>query len=165
MSVQPIVESLESITKLHESLLSLSIEKTECLKAGDTEKLQALLLKERKHVQAINQMEEKRQQIVQIWSESNNVPTDKATVTGMLERMEDPQDKLDLESHFLKLTNVLVELKQQEKLNQELTKQSLQFIEISIDMMDPSLKNMNYGNTSQAKSQQTNKRSLFDSKA
>ncbi|QTN00397.1 flagellar protein FlgN [Sediminibacillus dalangtanensis] len=165
MSVQPVVESLQRLIKLHESLLTLSKEKTETLKDGDTDKLQTLMLQERKHVQAINQVEKQRQQEVGAWASNAGIDPEAATVSVILENLEDKQEKIDLESRFLKLTNVLYDLKQQENLNQDLTKQSLQFIQMSIDMMDPSLKNMNYGNTKSQQQPQSSKRSLFDSKA
>ncbi|WP_077624760.1 flagellar protein FlgN [Sediminibacillus massiliensis] len=162
MSVKPIVESLKNIAKLHESLLSISKDKTNCLKEGDTDKLQKLLVQERKHVQAINQLETKRQELVGEWAALNNMKPGEATVSAMIEKLDDHLDKTDLEKQFHHLTDVLIELKKQEQLNQELTEQSLQFLEFSIDMLDPSIKNMNYGTGT---GQQSNKRSLFDSKA
>ncbi|WP_026772256.1 MULTISPECIES: flagellar protein FlgN [Sediminibacillus] len=165
MSVQPIVESLQRLIKLHESLLTLSKEKTETLKAGDTEKLQTLMLQERKHVQAINQVEKQRQEEVGSWAFQAGIEPEDATVSVILDHLEDKQEKIDLENRFLKLTNVLYDLKKQENLNQDLTKQSLQFIQMSIDMMDPSLKNMNYGSNKSQQQPQSSKRSLFDSKA
>ncbi|WP_053218574.1 flagellar protein FlgN [Virgibacillus senegalensis] len=166
MSVQPIVESLQRMIKLHDSLLTLSKEKTESLKSGETDKLQSLMLQERKHVQAINQVEKQRQQEVEAWAIQAGLRPEEATVSVILDHLEDEQEKIDLENRFLKLTNVLYDLKQQENLNQDLTRQSLQFIQMSIDMMDPSLKNMNYGNAKiQQQASQSSKRSLFDSKA
>ncbi|MDC3412224.1 flagellar protein FlgN [Aquibacillus sp. 3ASR75-11] len=167
MSVQPIIEIMENLTRCHQSLYELSKEKTETLKSAETDKLQSLLVKERKQVQAITQLEEKRLEFVHNWCVTEGLDETNPTVTFLLDRLDDDNDeKIRMETALFQLTDTLVQLKQQEQLNANLTQQSLQFIELSMDMLDPSLKNMNYGNRARPNNYTAHlNRSVFDSNA
>lgn len=164
MALQMIIDSLSRLEKLHQSLLLLSQQKTEVLKNGEMDALQSLLVHEQKYIQAINQVEKSRQKAVEAWLAERQEPFAEATVTYLLEQTTDVAEKESLEKRFTKLTNVLVQLKQQEQLNRQLTRQSLQFIELSIDMLSPTMKNLNYNQPKkQPVTQQA--RYMFDSQA
>ncbi len=162
LSIQPIIQSLEKLIGLHESLLEISKQKTAVVKEGAVENLQSLLLKERKHVQALEQAENKRQKAVQVWVSEYSPDLEQATITGILEVIDDQQSKKELENVTITLTETITELKQQEQLNQSLIQQSMQFVELSLNMMKPSIRNMNYGGK---KPSDSIERSVFDSKA
>lgn len=164
MSTQPITEIMDKLCSLHQSLLTLSQEKTEALKQGNTEELQAIIVKERKHVQAIGQLETKREQLVSDWFNEQGLAGEEQTITTMLGHV-DEEEKQVLQEKFERLVMILADLKQQEKLNQELTQQSLQFIDMSLDMIQPSMKNLNYGRPNTKQNDSGNRRSVFDSKA
>lgn len=159
MSVQPIIQSLQKLIGLHESLLEISKQKTAVVKEGSVESLQPLLLKERKHVQALEQAETKRQKAVQVWVAEHIPGMEQATITGILEVLNDEQSKKELEKVTITLTETITELKQQEQLNQSLIQQSMQFVELSLNMMKPSIRNMNYGGK---KSSDSTERSVFE---
>ncbi|MEC5422861.1 flagellar protein FlgN [Virgibacillus sp. C22-A2] len=163
MSAQSIIQSLEKLVNLHTNLLEFSQEKTEIMKEGSIEKLQSLLVKERKLIRLTEQAEEKRNKEVINWFAINQLPADDTTVTKMLEFLRDESDKTELEKTTTKLTEVITELKQQEQLNQALINQSMQFVQLSIDMLNPSIHSMNYGSKSDESTEV--KRSVFDSKA
>ena len=146
MSMQPIITSLQQLLELHQSLLSISENKTEVLKKGDLEGLQQLLKTERKHVQAIKKIEAQN-------------------VTALLELIDNDAEKKALEAVTTTLAEVLVELKQQEQLNQQLTQQSLQFVQLSMNMIAPTIQSINYSNKNKSTTDNTTKRSVFDSKA
>ncbi|QKY69943.1 flagellar protein FlgN [Lentibacillus sp. CBA3610] len=161
MSVEPIIQALEKLIKLHEGLLDSASQKTELIKEGSVDKLQTLLVKEHKYVQALEQAEIKRQKAVEVWLENQGITLSHATITAILEILIDEQAKEDLENTVVKLTNTITQLKQQEQLNRDLIRQSLQFVELSLDMMKPSLSHMNYGAKQTTDSPE---RSVFDSK-
>ncbi|WP_054787154.1 flagellar export chaperone FlgN [Gracilibacillus dipsosauri] len=163
MSVRKITQQLEKMIQLHESLLHVSKQKTEVLKEGNIEGLQRLLNQEQKHVQAINQMEQKRNEMVEIWANSNQLDQN-TSVSTIIEQYAEGEERTALEAVTLRLAELLLDLRRQEDLNKQLTEQSLQFVRLSLDMVQPSLKNLNYGNgkTSQ---DSLSKRSVFDSKA
>jgi len=162
LSVEPIIEALEKLMKLHEGLLDTAVKKTEMIKEGSVDKLQSLLVKEHKFVQALEQAEKSRQKAVEKWLESERITLHQPTITAILETVGDEQEKNELETTTVKLTNTITQLKQQEELNQALIRQSMQFVELSLDMMRPSIRNRNYGQKQTAGSPE---RSVFDSKA
>lgn len=165
MSITAIIASLENLSQLHESLVQLSLVKTDLLKKGNTEELQLVLKKEQKHVQAINQVEARRLTEIKQWATDHHFDPETMTVTFLLEKLTNATDRSALEQVTTTLAGTLVQLKQQEALNKELTEQSLQFVQMSIDMVAPSIKNINYGNQKKEQTDQTNKRSVFDTKA
>lgn len=162
MSVQMIIATLTDLALIHEDLIVLSEQKTEIMKEGSVGKLQQILSQERKFVQALGKAETKRQTQVKAWCTEQGFPEENITITAMLEAISDPTDAEQLEQKTITLTNAITKLKQQEQLNQELIVQSMQFVQLSLDMMSPSLKNLNYG---KSKGTETSKRSVFDSKA
>ncbi|WP_106496665.1 flagellar protein FlgN [Lentibacillus sp. Marseille-P4043] len=164
MSVQQIIETLDKLTKLHQSLLAISQEKTDVIKQGSIDELQPLLIKERQHVQALEQLEKVRQQLVESWFKDNQLADETVTITNMLEHIEDQDISARLVQTTTVLTETMTSLKRQEQLNHALIQQSMKFVELSLDMMSPSLKNLNYGKD-QSQNTEAAKRSVFDSKA
>ncbi|MEN1967323.1 flagellar protein FlgN [Lentibacillus sp. N15] len=162
LSVQQMIQAIEKLLTIHKSLLRISTEKTTIVKNGDTEQLQPLLMKERRHIQALEQTEAFRQQTVTDWAAKSGFQQQSVTITDILEQLPDEQDKEQLADVTTELTNVVTALKRQEQLNRVLIQQSLQFVDISLDMINPSLKKLNYG---QAQLIDTDKQSVFDSKA
>ncbi|UFT98550.1 flagellar protein FlgN [Radiobacillus kanasensis] len=165
MTVQAIIESLSKLKQLHESLLSVSLQKTDAVKDGKTKALQSLLIQERKHVQAIEQVEAKRVSQTEAWAKKQGFPAEDVTVSFVMEHLEEGSEKEQMEQVTFVLASVLVKLKQQEHLNQDLIQQSLQFINLTLDMVQPTVKNINYGNNANKQPEQTARRSAFDSKA
>lgn len=163
MLVKQIIEQLEKIYQLQKSLLIISKEKTELIKNNDIDQFNQLLMTERKHVQAIEQLESKRMNLTDEFFEKE-APESERTISQLIELVKDEEERKQLQHIFEKLIFVLADLKQQEKLNQDLTQQSLQFIDLSLELLQPHLnKNLNYG---QGSGQQTKRQSsVFDSKA
>ncbi|WP_084268726.1 flagellar protein FlgN [Oceanobacillus damuensis] len=162
MSVQLIIQSMEELVKIHEDLLSVSTEKTSTVKEGSITNLQALLVKERKIIRISEQTEKKRQAAVESWCKENKAKAEEATITNILQKVQDQSEQVRLENAAIKLTEVITKLKQQEQLNHVLISQSMQFVQLSMDLMSPTLKNMNYGVN---KETNVSSRSVFDSKA
>lgn len=162
MSVQPIIQALEALIDVHEAIYDLSVQKTEAIKEGKIEALQALLIKERKKVQSLENAEKHRQSLAIAWFEKESIPQNDATVSTMLDRLTDEKERNELETKTIALTEAILKIKQQEQLNQALIAQSMQFVQLSLDMISPSLKNMNYGNNTEPV---PSNRSMFDSKA
>lgn len=162
MSIQVITETLSELIKIHEKLIKQSKEKTEVIKEGSIEKLQTILSRERQCVQELEKLESKRAQQVNVWTEKNGLTDENMTITKMLKLIKNPLEAKQLELKTIALTEMITILKQQEQLNEELIMQSMQFVQLSLDMMSPTINNLNYG-----KNQETStvKRSVFDSKA
>ncbi|GAA0285689.1 flagellar biosynthesis/type III secretory pathway chaperone [Gracilibacillus halotolerans] len=165
MTVQTIITLLNQLVELHKRLLAVSKEKTDILKEGDFDSLQELLKKEQALVKNITQVEQKRMKELERWSMDKGLNFEEITVTTLIETYIEGSEKDDLEKVTLELANILHELRSQEDLNKQLTEQSMQFVQLSLNMMAPRpMNNMNYGNKPQ-QPPSTYKQSIFDSKA
>ncbi|WP_339227324.1 flagellar protein FlgN [Oceanobacillus sp. FSL K6-2867] len=162
MSADTIRESLEELVQIHMDLLAISKDKTHIVKEGSIENLQKLLVKERKLLRLLEQAEKKRQQAVHDWCEMNRIQEEAATITNMLKHITLETERVQLEVAATKLTEMITNLKQQEQLNQVLISQSMQFVQLSLDLMSPTLTSMNYGVKNET---EVMNRSVFDSKA
>ncbi|PKR77982.1 flagellar protein FlgN [Halalkalibacillus sediminis] len=165
MSVQAIIEKLEKIYQLHESLLKLSKEKTEQIKLNEIESFNQILMTERKHVQAIEQLEAKRVEETQAWFQQNAPDVREQTINSLIGQLEDSDEKNKLEKLYGDFIILLADLKQQEKLNHDLTQQSLQFVQLSLEMIQPKYQSdLNYKKPTKSQGQRGNT-SAFDSRA
>jgi flagellar biosynthesis/type III secretory pathway chaperone len=162
VSIEAINKSLEELTIIHEELLKVSERKTEIVKDGSIDKFQSILAEERKYVNKLEQAEKNRQIEVETWYKDRQLLENDMTITNILETITDEQEQEELAKQTTDLTNAIAKLKQQEHLNQALIQQSMQFVQLSLDMLSPTIKNMNYGQSLEVEG---SKRSVFDSKA
>jgi flagellar biosynthesis/type III secretory pathway chaperone len=160
LSAKQLIVLLEKHVKLHKGLLDLANKKTEVLKKGDMEALSEIMKEEQKYIAAITQVERERIHVVNAMvSESNDrtlttcISLAEGTERAMLEKLRDD------------LTAVISELKNINLLNQQLTQQSLQFVNVMLDMFMPQPPNINYAAPNKVPNPYEGGRSLFDSKA
>ncbi|GGC83030.1 hypothetical protein GCM10007216_12000 [Thalassobacillus devorans] len=163
MSIGKINQQIEKLKHLHVSLLQLTKEQTVVLKSGDTDKLQQMLPKERKLLQAIEKAENDRLEAVSEWYRQKNIGEESPQASRLLEILEDSEEKNILQKNLEEMTSLIFAIKGQQQLNAELTKQSLQFIHLSLDMLQPDINQMNYGRKTEISRGEN--RSIFDSKA
>ena len=157
MSAQTIITVLEKLIKLHKSLNQLAEKKTTIIKEGDTDALTELLIDEQKHVKAITQIEKEREQAVLALMSGKN-----ATIDEVIEIAESTE--ADVLRHLKEeLLTEIMKLKEQNELNQQLLITSLQFVNLSLDLLRPQDRNYNYDKTNQEAPK--NMKSMFDSKA
>ncbi|WP_337970012.1 flagellar protein FlgN [Virgibacillus salexigens] len=163
MSIEKIKALLLTLVTLHQELIAISNQKTEAVKSGNLEKLQQVLVNERKQIRKIEKAEEDRQLVVADWFESQRLNIE-PTITRLVEAINCDETRKELTAATNQLTEAITTLKQQEQLNMALINQSMQFIQLSMDLLNPSLSQMNYGR-SETESTGSIKRSVFDSKA
>lgn len=156
-------EILTVMVGLHRELLDASLRKTEILKEGDVDEMQKVFAVERKLLRKIEQAEQTRMEIVSHLTETLGLD-EEPTITKILEHVTDETERNSLADVTIELTETITELKAQEKLNLELLNQSMQFVQMSLDLLNPSLKNLNYSAKNQETKESSN-RSIFDSKA
>lgn len=166
MSIENIVAVLEKLEKLHKSLLEVSCKKTECVKIGDIDELNLMLKDEQSHIAAIQQLEQQRQMMVTDYLRAKGIAfTDTPTVAEVIEAAEKLEQKQQLEAARNRLLSVVDRLQQQNELNQQLIFQSLQFVNITLDLLRPRPEQMNYSGQEVRGTKAVNKKSYFDSKA
>lgn len=150
---------------LHEQLLTLSKNKTDAIKKSDNDELVKQLTKERQIIQKTEQLEQVREQLVDQYFSEVQIRSEDRTITELLNSIEDNTRKQALEQSVAKLIQLIVSIRDNEQLNSELLQQSMQFVQLSLDMIQPQAKNINYGDHAKAKrTESSSKRSVFDSK-
>lgn len=157
VSAQTIITELEKLIKLHNSLNQLANKKTTIIKEGKTDALTALLVDEQKHIKVITQTEKEREKAVLAFMSGRS-----ATLDEVIEVADTAE--ADILRHLKEeLLNEIMKLKGQNELNQELLITSLQFVNLSLDLLRPQDRNYNYGQNNQEP--QNKGISMFDSKA
>ena len=153
---------------MHKSLLELAVKKTDFIKNGDMPQLNDILKNEQAHVAAIDKLELQRQQLAGQFFEERGMPNAEMTVSSIIERVSDATLKAQLTEIRDRFFDILSKLKAQNDLNQKLTFQSLQFVNMSLEMMRPQqaqTQTMNYSGEEVRGTAQVNKKSYFDSQA
>ncbi len=152
METAQMTSLLERLFKSHTDLLALGERKTEVLKLGDMKALDVLLKEEDLQVKKLQVIEKER------LTKFANV-----TLGDVLEQAEEPEKE-----RLLVLQNRLIEmyeaLKSRNQLNQELLEQSLQYVNMSLSMVQPQFEPDLYSKHN-ADEYPINNMSLFDSKA
>ncbi len=153
MSTDALVNTLSKLLVLHKSLLLLAKQKTEIIKAGDMDSLNNIIKEELKHVQAIKKIDKERENI------TKNIPFD-----DLINEITDQKYKNKLEQLKNDLMAELDQLKKQNDLNHQLIEQSLQFVNISLDLLLPDTEAIDYSLNGKIDNELT-RISTFDSKA
>ena len=145
MSINNILLALDKLDMLHKSLLEIAYKKTEAIKVGDMDSLNQLLKDEQAHVAGISQLEQQRQIEVTDYLRAKGIaPIDSPTVAQVLEHTSTKEEKDLLKAARNKLLLTVETLKQQNELNQKLLFQSLQFVNMSLDLLRPKPDQINY---------------------
>ena len=131
---------MEKLLKLHKSLYELAQKKTDIVKNADMDALNQTLKDEQAHIAAINILENDRQKIARAL-----VPgTEKPTMDDCLNMVDD--DSREALDHLrTELVDVISQIRQRNDLNQEMIYQSLQFVNLSLNLVAPQPEDFNYG--------------------
>lgn len=157
-AVQQLITILEQQTKLYQQLLEIGVEKTKVLTLNDTTKLNDITRQEQKYVSALRTLDKQREEAA-----IAIVPAhEPLTVSSCLSYIDEPLRET-VQQTADRLTEIVYQMKQQNERNQLLLLQSMQFVQLSMDLLMPSVEQLNYNNTSESK--QPQRRTMFDSKA
>ncbi|MEB2282511.1 flagellar protein FlgN [Lysinibacillus xylanilyticus] len=166
MSTEAICSTLTKLERMHKSLLELAIKKTEIITVGNIEALDQMLKDEQAHVAAIDKLEQQRQKQVTDYLEAKGLAsTDKATVADVIEAAEQQTEKDTLSAVRNQLLQIINDLKKQNDLNQKLVFQSLQFVNFTLDALQPRPEQINYSGNEVRGTNTVAKKSYFDSQA
>ena len=167
MELSTIFVTLDKLEKMHRSLYELAVKKTELVKSNQIEELDRILKTEQAHVAAIETLEQQRQVQVQQYLTSkgfsyNGTPT----VAHLVEAAHGEPLLAELKLFRERLIEVIETLKEQNDLNQKLVFQSLQFVNLSLNMMRPQQQDqVNYSDKEVLGQNTVGKKSYFDSQA
>ena len=143
MATDTVIGTMDKLVKLHRSLNSLAEKKRTVIKENDTEALAGLLIEEQRHIKAIEQTDKERMKAAEQLLASKGAPIRTAALTE-LEAWLPPEEALDLQDKREELMAEMMKLKEENDLNQQLLRQSLQFISVSLDLFRPGMESFNY---------------------
>ncbi|WP_077214814.1 flagellar protein FlgN [Bacillus dakarensis] len=164
MSAQSIIQTLQKLTALYKSVNVLAKHKTEMIKTGNIQELNAVIADEKKHILALQKIEKDllkkaKDYLIQLGVETNSI-----TLSLCIEQSP-KTDRISMEKIKVDLEKEIKTLKQKNELNQQLLEQSLQFVNLSLDLLSPNMDSFNYDRPNTVQEYSDDKRSIFDSKA
>lgn len=143
-SFEILIKVIEDIFKLQIDMLELANHKKEVLISGDIDELSKIMKKESSWIKKLSKLEEERIAAVKQLLNERKLSNDNITVTQLVNILESPLEKEQLSELNLKLTNTIDKIQQLNDLNTELIKQSLDFIENTIDMITGESRQQSY---------------------
>lgn len=154
MSISTIITLLDKMLTLHSYLYELTVRKEEVVKANKVDELQEITREEKQYTRAIIQLEKQRAEL-----------SEGKTVTELAE-MASPGERNEMLPLKDRLAEIISNIQKQNELNQLLLEQSLQFVTMTINTLNPQPSAVNYEKpANMKKSVSAPTRSLFDSKA
>lgn len=162
MSIEQILMIMDKLNLMHRSLLKLAYHKTEILQSAKVEGLDETMKNEQSHIAAISQLENQRQEAVEQFFKERQVTSAGVAVSDLMNyASEDEKNQLEEKRKSLLLT--VTTLQNQNDMNQKLLFQSLQFVNLTLDLLRPQPDQINYSSTSG--NRKSAMQGQFDSKA
>ncbi|QJC53779.1 flagellar protein FlgN [Paenibacillus albicereus] len=134
MTVQDLIETLGQQSGLYRELLELAAAKTPVLVKGDVDALSAILMKERKLARRAEELEVRRQMQVNIHFSKLQLRLRSGKLSDLIRTVNQPEEKQRLSELQEELTRLLQDVQQRNEHNLALTKQSLEFIDFSLEL-------------------------------
>jgi flagellar biosynthesis/type III secretory pathway chaperone len=152
----------DELLQAHEALLSLAQEKKDILIKGELDKLSALTGQEWRWIQRIESLEKERMSHVSTFAREKGMAEESLTARQLPSLLGEPSLSARMKVMIERLTSVLDELKKANELNAQLLRQSLAFVQMTLDLLTDIPNSFQYherGTTASAP-----RRSFFDAK-
>lgn len=157
-----LINVMNEENKIYDELLRLSGDKTDIIVKGKVSELDSMVSIEQALIVKLGELEGHREGIVDDIAVQLGVKTSELTVSELVKRIGEDRTR-ELQKCQTKLSGTLNNLKELNDINSKLVKNSLEFIDFSVNMLvgapDPG---NNYGYNGQVNDPQ--KRNLFDKK-
>ncbi|MFT8363946.1 MAG: flagellar protein FlgN [Sporolactobacillus sp.] len=144
MPVDTMKKIIRQLIDLHLRLTQLAIKKTEFVKAGDTQALAQLTKQEMPLVDQVNQLEHLR--IEETVRTTEGLSERGWTFKRWIEEIIPQEERDEWDALYAQLKSAVSELRRVNQLNQLLLNQSLQFVRLSLNLLQPRPSSTTYGN-------------------
>jgi len=134
-SFRLLMDVLTEIYQSHQEMVSLAKHKKEVLIAGNIDELSKILQQEASWVKKIGKLEEERVLAVEGFLKEKGFALEQLSISDITKLLTSSVEKSQLQSLTAKLAETMEEIKQLNKLNTKLIKQSLDYISHSIDLI------------------------------
>lgn len=160
--VDKLIEVLDQEARIYDDILKISKDKTNVIIEGKVSELESIVKLEQSLVLCMGKLEDIREQLVEKLSGGLGLNSPEVTVSQIMKHMKNDQAE-KLKSCQDRIIDVLGELKNTNDLNSRLIKNSLEYIDFSINLLSAAdAANSTYGNTGQVNN--SKKRSFIDMK-
>lgn len=159
--LQAIVSQIEEMINVHQTLNDLAAKKTDIVINGDIKELDRIINREELEVLRLTQLEDERVKLVAAYTKDTGGETN---FTALIEAapVEEREKLTELQS---RLAENVFTLKHQNDLNQDLIKQSLDWIKVNQRLFTPRPVPVNYNNPKTGQKSDNPSKSQFDSRA
>ncbi|QOS98075.1 flagellar protein FlgN [Brevibacterium sp. JNUCC-42] len=165
-NVNELFAVLDNLTKLHQALYTLALEKREVLVKNDMQQLTELVKKEQQLFKAIQQTELLRAEMTNMIFNEKGVAVTNGTLQDVIRLCTDVETKNRLAQYRDELLSVIGQLKEENEQNQQLLQHSLDFVNMSLDLFtDRPEEDFIYKNPVNQQIQSSMNRSIFNHKA
>lgn len=162
--VEELREVLSEELNMYEEMLELTLKKTDIITSGKINDLDSITHMENSLILRLGKLEDRREKIVNSIQKQLGTE-DTSTITDLLNQIDDTNDtKQEINGITTKLSKVLNTLKEKNDLNGLLIKDTLEYIELNINLFTNASERGIYNNKVQ-KEDTSQKFSLFDTKA
>lgn len=136
-------ELIRQLITVHQKLYDLALQKTEAIKIGDAQAVGRLAQQEGPLIDKAGLLERKRAEEVR-----KDVPSaaEEPTFREWENEAVPEADRSEWHELYLELANTVLLLKRVNQLNQDLLRQSLQWVKLSMNLLQPQIQPNNYGN-------------------
>lgn len=150
MTVSKVRALIEQLIAGNERLYEIAKVKTEAIKNADIQTLNSLVKQEQPIIVRIEKLERARMQMMTEIMQTAGVlgKGELPSLSKWRETIVPVSEKEEWETLHLQLANVLYVLKQSNHLNQDLLRQSLQFVRLSLNLLHPRPTLKNYSKSS-----------------
>jgi flagellar biosynthesis/type III secretory pathway chaperone len=136
LSIQELIQTMEKLNQIHLVLLELAELKTRVLVENQVDKLNQIVNKETSLMRRIVELDHQRiEDISQFLVHKGYRPNANFTVEDIVKLLFKAEEKQALKQSQKNLLGTLEKLRELNILNQQLIKQSLEFVDYSIDVL------------------------------
>lgn len=161
-SVEQLKEVLKQEIIEYKNMLDLSIKKTDIIIGGHIKKLEKITEQEQNIIMKIGKLEDIRENIV--YNIHNNLNLEDEPDMSNIKTHLDDEDRNFIEGQKEQLLKILKELKEKNTLNGTLINDSLEYINLNMDILTNNTFDATYGEKSKEIKAKPAKR-MFDTKA
>lgn len=160
--INELINVLEQENSIYEDILKISKNKTNIIVEGKVKELENIVKLEQTLVLQMAKLENIRESLVEKLSGEMKLKPEEITITGLVKYLQDGEAG-KLKAVQSKIGSTLSELKESNELNSKLIKNSLDYINFSVNILsDASSGSNNYGNNGQVGD--SKKKTFFDVK-
>lgn len=133
--MEMLYELLDNLIQLHKALYTLAVQKKDVLIKGNVDELVAITRQEQKLVKGITAAETARLSVVRELTAEKGFTLQDGTLAELIKLTISAEEKRRLTALRNELSRIVFELRDANELNQQLLRQSLSFVNMTLDLI------------------------------